>query len=148
MSVNIRPANESDFPAIFALINEFAVFQKTPEKVLITPDQMLENKDLFQCLVAANDDQQIVGFTSYYYAYYSWSGKAIYLDDLYVTAAYRKQKIGAQLLAAVIQLGKQQQCIKLRWQVSKWNSDAIGFYKSIGAKIDDTEINCDLNLQR
>ena len=147
MQINIRPANENDFSAIYALIHEFASFQKTPEKVLITPEQMLQNKDLFQCLVAVTDEQQIIGFASYFYAYYSWSGKAIYLDDLYVIETYRKQKAGSQLLNALIQLAKQQQCVKLRWQVSSWNKSAIGFYKSIGAYIDDTEINCDLNLQ-
>ena len=147
MQINVRPANENDFPAIYALIHEFASFQKTPEKVLITPEQMLQHKDLFQCLVAVTDEQQIIGFASYFYAYYSWSGKAIYLDDLYVIETYRKQKIGSQLLNALIELAKQQQCIKLRWQVSSWNKSAIGFYKSIGAHIDDTEINCDLNLQ-
>jgi hypothetical protein len=47
---------------------------------------------------------------------------------------------------AVKEFAINSQCKKMRWQVSKWNSDAITFYKSIGAVIDDVEINCDLYL--
>ncbi|WP_428657485.1 hypothetical protein [Runella sp.] len=51
MNVIIRKGTPADFPAIFRLIQEFSIFQKTPEKVTINLDQMLENRDLFQCLV-------------------------------------------------------------------------------------------------
>jgi len=96
--------------------------------------------------VAETVDHTIIGFASYYFTYFSWSGKGLFLDDLYITESYRKQGIGVQLLNAVIELGKKEQCKKLRWQVSGWNKDAIGFYKKIGAIVDDTEINCDLSL--
>lgn len=45
MQFHIRQANESDFEAIHALIMELAVFVKTPEKVVITPQQMKLDKD-------------------------------------------------------------------------------------------------------
>lgn len=136
-----------DFPYILALINEFAIFQKTPEKVSITLAQMEKEKDVFRCFVAETSDHRIVGFASFYFTYFSWSGKGLFLDDLYVTESYRKQNIGVQLLNAVIDLGKKELCKKLRWQVSGWNKNAIGFYKKMGVVIDDTEINCDLSLQ-
>ncbi len=50
MDISIRKAIEQDFEEIFVLIKEFAVFQKTPEKVTITPDQMIQDKDMFQSL--------------------------------------------------------------------------------------------------
>jgi len=146
MLINIRKVVPSDFPSILALINEFAIFQKTPEKVSITLEQMEKEKDFFQCFVAETSDKVIVGFASFYFTYFSWTGKGLFLDDLYVTESYRKQNIGVQLLNAVIDLGKKEQCKKLRWQVSGWNKNAIGFYKKMGAVIDDTEINCDLSL--
>jgi diamine N-acetyltransferase len=88
-----------------------------------------------------------VGFASYYFTYFSWTGKAIYLDDLYVVASYRGKGIGRRLLEEIISIGKRENCKRLKWQVSKWNEAAISFYKNIGAAIDDTEINCDLLLQ-
>ncbi len=147
MRIKIRKAIPADFAYILALINEFANFQKTPEKVSITLAQMEKEKDVFRCFVAETSDHTIVGFASFYFTYFSWSGKGLFLDDLYVTESYRKRNIGVQLLNAVIDLGKKEQCKRLRWQVSGWNKNAIGFYRKMGAVIDDTEINCDLSLQ-
>jgi diamine N-acetyltransferase len=144
--VTIRKAHEQDFPAILSLIKAFAAFQKTPEKPSINLEQMIADKNFFQCLVVEKN-KEIVGFASFFFAYYSWSGKAVYLDDLYVTDAYRKQGIGKKLLEAIIDVAKKEQCKKVRWQVSNWNNDAINFYKKMGAAIDDVEINCDLFLQ-
>ena len=146
MNATIRRASEQDFPAILGLIKEFSVFQGTPEKVTITLEQMKEERDLFQAFVAEANDGHVVGFATFFFAYYSWTGKALYLDDLYVQETYRKQGTGKKLLHAVIDLATAHGCKKLRWQVSKWNTHAIGFYKSIGAGIDEVEINCDLPL--
>ena len=142
----IREANTNDFESIFHLQKEFAQFQKTPDRLTITIAQMKEEKDLFHCLVAEVQSGAIAGFVTYFPAYYSWSGKAFYIDDLYVTQSFRKQGIGKQLLQSVIHKAKENGCKKVRWQVSGWNTAAIGFYKSIGAIVDDTECNCDLIL--
>ncbi len=144
--MNIRHAQPTDFPAILSLIKEFSVFQKTPEKVFISLEQMNEDKELFQCFVAETDDGKIIGFASFFYAYYSWSGKALYLDDLYVQQTFRKHGVGGKLLNAVIELAKNNSCKKVRWLVSKWNTNAIEFYKKIGAVVDDTEMVCDLSF--
>jgi ribosomal protein S18 acetylase RimI-like enzyme len=147
MNIIIRKATTQDFPSILSLIKEFSIFQKTPERVTITLEQMTAEANLFQCFVAETDDKNIVGFATFFFTYYSWSGKALYLDDLYVQDAYRKLGIGKMLLDEVIALAKNNGCKKIRWQVSKWNDYAIAFYKSIGAEIDDVEINCDLILK-
>lgn len=68
------------------------------------------------------------------------------MDDLYVTPAFRGKGLGTQLIHQVIDLAKQSACHKLRWQVSNWNTPAIAFYKSLGASIDDFELDCDLRL--
>jgi L-amino acid N-acyltransferase YncA len=147
MQVSIREANEEDFPGILSLIKEFSKFQGAEEKVTTTIEQMMEDKTFFQCFVAEMNNKEVVGFASFFIAYYSWTGKAVYLDDLYIKEAYRKQGTGKKLLDAVIDLARKEKCRKVRWQVSKWNSNAIKFYKSLGATIDETEINCDLIIQ-
>ena len=45
----IRKANAEDFESIMELQKEFALFQKTPEKVTITVAQMKEEKEFFFC---------------------------------------------------------------------------------------------------
>lgn len=142
----IRKATANDFPEVLHMIKEFASFQRTPEKVTINLDQMLREQALFNCLVAETPGGIIVGFATYFYTYYSWTGKALYLDDLYVKKIYRNQLVGTQFLKALMAIALDEQCIKMRWQVSKWNETAIEFYKKMGAVIDESEINCDLYL--
>ena len=145
MPTHIRTAHVADFPAIHALLREFSVFQKTPEKMHITLEEMIAQQDIFRCLVA-EEGETIVGFATFFFSYYSWTGKALYLDDLYVQPAFRGQGAGRQLLEAVIGLARDARCTKVRWQVSRWNDPAIALYRKIGASIDDTEMNCDLVL--
>lgn len=147
MDITIRKAEDADYTAVLALIKEFAAFQKTPEKVSITAAQMQEDKSIFQCLVAQTNAGTIVGFASFFFAYYSWSGKAVYLDDLYVTEAYRNKKIGIKLLHTVLETGRRAGCKTMRWVVSDWNTDAIAFYKNLGATIDQTDRVCNLELK-
>jgi diamine N-acetyltransferase len=145
MKVEIRRAEPNDYSEIYSLIKEFATFIKTPEKVITTPSQMICDQEYFRCFIACDKDK-IVGFSTYFIAYYSWTGKTLYLDDLYVLEDYRGHGIGSELLDKVIETAKNENCKKVRWQVSKWNKKAIDFYKSRGATIDDVEINCDLKL--
>jgi len=147
MSFTIRKCTEADIPAIIDLIREFANFQKTPERVSITEEQMRADKELYQCFVAEDDKQQIIGYASCYFAYYTWSGKNLYLDDLYVKESARGHALGTRLLQTVIDYAKATNCVKVRWQVSRWNTTAIGFYKKMGAWIDDVELNCHLELK-
>lgn len=141
----IRKASEKDFPAIIALIKEFAVFQKTPEKVSITLEQMVTDKDIFQCLVAVVENE-IAGFATYFFTYNSWSGKGLYLDDLYVKESFRKTGTGKKLLDDIIDLAKEEKCKNVRWMVSAWNHNAIDFYKKIGATVDEIDLNCNLKI--
>lgn len=145
MNLTIREAAPNDYEQIFLLIKEFAAFIKTPEKVLISPDQMLQDREYFRCFVVT-DNETIIAFSTYFFAYYSWTGKAIYLDDLYVTETYRGKGIGNLLFNKIIETAKNNNCKKVKWQVSNWNKKAIKFYKNKGALIDDVEINCDLFL--
>lgn len=145
MNLTIREAAPNDYEQIFLLIKEFAAFIKTPEKVLISPDQMLQDREYFRCFVVT-DNEKIIAFSTYFFAYYSWTGKAIYLDDLYVTETYRGKGIGNLLFNKIIETAKNNNCKKVKWQVSNWNKKAIKFYKNKGALIDDVEINCDLFL--
>jgi hypothetical protein len=47
-----------------------------------------------------------------------------------------------QINALFLEFAKAENCKKVKWQVSKWNTNAISFYKSLGATVDDIELNC------
>jgi GNAT superfamily N-acetyltransferase len=129
------------------LVKELAVFQNSREKVTNTADQMLEEKDLFQCFVAENDQKEIVGIASYFFAYYTWVGKSLYLDDLYVKESCRGQKIGSELLRQIFEIAKTTNCKRVRWQVSEWNKGALDFYKKCGATVEEEYCICDFNAK-
>lgn len=146
MAYTIRLATENDFEAIHALNEEFSRFIKTPEKFRISLKQMKEEQAHFRCLVVENETEGIIGFATTFIAWYSWIGKSLYLDDIYIVEKHRGHGLGSQLIDAVISIAKEENCKKVKWQVSKWNKNAIEFYKKKGVEIDDVEINCDLIL--
>lgn len=146
MEIIIRPSNENDFAQIVDLFREFATFEKLPEKMVNSVNRMMNEKSYFNCFVAETSDKKIVGYATYFFAYYTWVGKSLYMDDLYVKPEYRAQGLGYKLIHTVIDFARSTNCHKMRWQVSGWNTPAIGFYKKIGAIVDGTEQNCDLSL--
>lgn len=146
MPFNIRLATENDFEAIHALNIKFAQFIKKPNKFKISLEQMKKEQDHFHFLLIENDAGEIAGFATTFIAWFSWIGKSLYHDDLYIIEKYRDHGLGSQLMDAVVKMAKEENCKKVKWQVSKWNKNAIEFYKKIGADIDDVEINCDLIL--
>ena len=107
---------------------------------------MLEEKEFFNCYVAETHDKKIVGYATYIFCYYTWVGKSLYMDDLYVLPEFRGKGIGTMLIRKVIDYARETKCHRLRWQVSNWNARAIVFYKSLGAVINETEQNCDLSF--
>lgn len=146
MDITIRTALETDYEEILALFRDFAAFEKLPEKMTNSVARMKEEEEFFNCIVAETAKGEIVGYAAYFYCYYTWTGKSLFMDDLYVKPEVRGASIGTKLLNSVIQIAKTSNCHKLRWQVSQWNKPAIEFYKKIGATIDDVEQNCDLVL--
>lgn len=144
MHFNIRLATEKDFETIHALNKQFADFIKTPEKFKISLEQMHEEKEHFQILVAETKEGEIIGFATTFVAWYSWIGKSFYLDDLYILEKYRGKGLGSRMIDEVVEMAKKENCKKVKWMVSKWNKNAIDFYKKKGAVIDEVEITCDL----
>jgi GNAT superfamily N-acetyltransferase len=136
MEIIIRKATEKDFFAILSLIKELAVFENAPEKVTNSAEQMRDEKDFFQCYVAENENKETVGMAVFFFAYYTWVGKSLYLDDLYVKETYRGQKIGTKLLKKIFEIAKKENCKRVSCLVSNWNSSAVEIYKKYGAEID------------
>lgn len=145
MQITIRPAVENDFENVLSLVKELAIFQHMPERVLNTVEQMKQEKAWFNCLVAENEQNEMVGIASYCFIYYTWVGKSLYLDDLYVKQTERGQKIGTLLLQKLFDIAKTENCKRVRWQVSDWNKPAIEFYRKCGAEIDEELYNCDFD---
>ena len=145
MEFTIRSAAEEDFPAILSLIKELAEYERAPGKVTNSVEQMKEEKELFRCFVAETVDGDIVGMALYFLAYFTWVGKSLYLEDIYVKEPFRQHRIGSALLRKVFEVARAERCRRVRWQVLDWNEPAIAFYRKCGADLDGEWINCNFD---
>jgi len=136
--------NKSDFKDLIELIQELADFEKAPEAVSNSIEQMEEEWEHFD-FVLAKIDGKTVGMAVYFFAYSTWVGKSLYLDDLYVKKDFRGKGIGRVLLDHVLRLAWEEKCYRVRWQVLDWNEPAIAFYEKIGADISREWFNCDMD---
>lgn len=148
-SARIRPGERRDVPALFALIQELAVYERAPHEVTNTPEQLARDgfgeNPLFGVLVAEVEGT-VVGMSLYYFRYSTWKGKRLYLEDLIVQPPYRGWGLGKQLLDATVAEARRTQCTGLMWQVLDWNTPSIRFYEKYGARLDGEWINCHLDL--
>jgi GNAT superfamily N-acetyltransferase len=143
--MTLHPATKEDFPAMLHLIKGLAEFQGTPGKVKTTVGQMEKEARYFEAWLAKDGDT-LAGMATYSYVYYSWVGKSIYLDDVYVKPEYRGQGIGKQLMEKLLETAKREDCKRLQWQVSDWNEHAIEVYKKMGAELHEGYYICDINI--
>jgi ribosomal protein S18 acetylase RimI-like enzyme len=145
--MNIRKGNKEDMAGVLALIQELAEFEKEPEAVLITVDDLVRDgfgpNPLFHVFVAeAENDpseseqpKEIVGIALYYYRYSTWKGKIIHLEDLVVKEKMRGTGLGYALYSEIIKQGKRDNVRRIDWHVLDWNTPAIDFYKKSGANV-------------
>ncbi len=134
----IRKATKEDMKSVLDLIQELATFEKEPNAVLISEDDLIrdgfEQTPLFHTFVAEVDGQ-IIGIALYYYRYSTWKGKTIHLEDLIVKEDKRGIGAGFALYSEIIAQGKRDNVKRIEWNVLDWNTAAIEFYKKSGAKI-------------
>lgn len=137
MSITIRQARPEDAAAIYDMIYELAVYEKAPEEVVTTPDEI--RKTLFGAdskteALIAEDAGRVVGYAVFFTSYSTWLGRnGIYMEDLYVSPEYRNKGAGKALLKKIAQCAVERDCGRLEWSVLDWNQSAIDFYLSIGA---------------
>ena len=149
MTTTIRDGQKEDLSQALELIRELAEFERAPQEVDVTLDDLERDgfgeHPLFKFLVAEDNQQgKIVGLALYYYSYSTWKGKCLYLEDLIVTEPERGKGLGRRLLDRIIVRAKEQHCYRVVWQVLDWNEPAINFYKSIGADIPKEWLTCRL----
>jgi GNAT superfamily N-acetyltransferase len=136
----IRKANPEDMKAVLGLIQDLAHFEKEPDAVVITVEDLIRDgfgtTPLFHVFVA-EVEKEIVGIALYYFRYSTWKGKTIHLEDLIVKDKMRGKGLGYALYSEVIKQGKKDNVRRIDWHVLDWNTPAIEFYEKSGAKVHD-----------
>ncbi len=136
--MNIRKGNPEDMQSVLGLIQELAIFEKEPEAVLITVEDLIRDGfgpvPLFNVFVA-EVESEIVGIALYYYRYSTWKGKTLHLEDLVVKEKMRGTGLGYALYSEIMKQAKKDKVRRIDWNVLDWNTPAIEFYEKSGAKV-------------
>lgn len=134
----IRAARPEDAGVILGFIRELAVYEREPDAVLATRQDIADSlgdptttTEAVICEAAG----EAVGFALYFLNFSTWLGRnGLYLEDLYVPPAHRGKGYGKALLKHLARLAVERDCGRFEWSVLDWNEPAIRFYEALGAK--------------
>lgn len=146
MDIKIRKATKEDLPVVYKLVKEFAAFLGKTDQLLNRVEDFEEGLEYSQCLLAENNKGEIVGYAFFMFIFHTWTGKTIYLEDLFVKENCRGFSIGTLLTCALIDFAKQNHIKNIEWQVYESNQPAINFYKKMGAIVGDNSLNCRFSI--
>lgn len=118
----IRPATAEDCDQIMKLIIELAEYENMQEQVCIDAEAD----------VSPESNGVLAGYCLFYYIYSTWEGRSCYMEDLYVTPAWRACGIGTALWVEVTKIALSKNCSRLHWAVLDWNTPSIELYKRRG----------------
>ena len=151
MDITVREGIKADLPFVLNLIKELAAYEKAPDEVAVTLDEMERDgfgqNPAFRYFVASADDK-IVGISLYYIKYSTWKGKCVFLEDIIVTESFRKCGIGKKLFDKVVEVAKEMKARRMEWQVLEWNEPAIKFYEKVNSNFDGEWVNCKLTEEQ
>jgi len=137
MNVVIRRAEEHDVPRMLELVHELALFERAPQEVTVTVEQMRDAgfgpKPVWVGWVAEVQGVT-VGMAVCYERYSTWKGRRLYLEDIVVTESARGMRIGERLFLQCAAYAVEQDYSGMLWQVLDWNVDAQRFYDRFGAR--------------
>jgi GNAT superfamily N-acetyltransferase len=137
----IRPAEAEDIPLIVQFIRELAGYEREPDKAVATDEDIRRDgfsaNPKFRVLIAEWGGKA-AGFALFFYNYSTWLGRAgLYLEDLFVRPEFRGKGIGKAMLTRLAKIAVEEGCGRFEWQVLDWNTPALEFYKSLGARVMD-----------
>jgi GNAT superfamily N-acetyltransferase len=136
-------------PTILGLIQELADYEKASSSVHATVESLTRtlshhepatstfSSGYAKTLLLTDPDGTVAGMALYFYNFSTWTGvPGIYLEDLFVKPAYRKNGYGKALLRALAQEVVKVDGKRLEWSCLDWNEPSLQFYQSevVGAK--------------
>jgi diamine N-acetyltransferase len=144
--LTLRPAAPADAPVIIEYIRELATFEREPESAVATEADLMRYVFAENPLVRvtmAEWDGRPAGFALWFLNFSSWEGKpGIYLEDLFVRPAFRRNGIGEALLRHLAATASENGWTRFVWQVLDWNTAAIEFYEAHGASVMRSWLTC------
>ncbi len=146
MAILIMKAEREDVPELQRLIKTLAAFEKLDPPTQDAQARFLEDgwplagKEpkftawLAKALGSYEKSSEYVGYAITFFTYSSFLARpTLYLEDIFILPAYRKQGIGKMLMERLIREAKEEGCGRMEWVVLDWNVNAQEFYHKFGA---------------
>ena len=135
----IRLAEPDDVPAVLTLVRALAAYEKEPDAVEMTTDDLrlalfgpAPGAGAFVAVPAGGGP--VVGFAIWHETFSTWTGKrGAFLVDLFVDPEHRRAGHGRALLARLAATARDRGHRRLEWDVLDWNTPAQDFYRTLGA---------------
>ncbi|OLL23497.1 Carnitine O-acetyltransferase, mitochondrial [Neolecta irregularis DAH-3] len=137
MSFTLREATVDDLVVIYNFIHDLAHYHDNA-RLEITKEQLREDlfTDNLAHVVLAEDEDGAIGFCLWHYAYSTWTGRVLHLEDLFVAPEKRGKGVGKAIFGYIGHIAKDHNCARVEFQVVDWNTKSIKFYEEvIGAKL-------------
>lgn len=136
--LSVRRAAPGDEGAVLRLIRALATYEREPDavkateaslaRVLFVPDPPVH-------ALLAELDGRTVGLVLWFLNFSTWTGsQGMYLEDIFVEPAARGAGVGRALFQALAREARARGCARIDWAVLNWNSDAMAFYRRLGAR--------------
>lgn len=131
------------------MVRELAEYERSAHEVWATEEQLAtllfgtntpSGAPAAYCHVAPSptDDTTPAGMALWFLNASTWTGRhGIYLEDLFVRPEFRGLGLGQALMAELAQICVARGYARLEWAVLDWNTPAIDFYRSLGARAMD-----------
>jgi GNAT superfamily N-acetyltransferase len=136
----IREARPSDVPVLLEMFAELADYEHLTHELRATEEQL--HAALFgphpavEGLIAERPGSAAaVGYAMCFPTFSTFlASTGVWLEDLFVRPAHRREGIGRELLAAVAARLRERGGERLEWAALDWNEPALAFYRGLGAQ--------------
>jgi GNAT superfamily N-acetyltransferase len=106
--------------------------QPTLEQIRETARVLLDDPAT-EFLLAATDEDEAAAVCQLRYRLSVWSGADdCWLEDLFVEDRARRHGLGRALVATAIERARERGCRRIELDVNEQNTEAVGFYESLG----------------
>jgi GNAT superfamily N-acetyltransferase len=144
--ITISPATPDDIPGMTQLLAEMDQFYGSPP----AESEHVRERQLSEALFSQNpaghallarDGKHLAGFAAYSFL---WPAvgltRSLYLKELYVAEANRRQGIGKLLIEALYRVAAEHQCSRVEWTTDNDNEGAMAFYTTLGVPVEKSKV--------
>jgi GNAT superfamily N-acetyltransferase len=133
--IAIRFAGRDDTALLLRLIRELAAFERAPDAVVATEEDLVRHgfgpQPQFEALLAFLDGEP-AGVALFHPRFSTWLGRAgLFLEDLYVVETARGKGVGRALLSRLATVALERGWGRIDFHVLEWNP-ARNFYHRHG----------------